>query len=321
MTEILQKRTCSAAYTKYQILNTPFKADVYHFNSFVSIAFNGSLAKNAVVSNHENDRECDKIWGLGFYEQFSEMVKNGKTELEQFPVLRVPSRYYAQKFSKDFLLNVSAISLGINLMDFPVGFSERQCRHHNDVWNILLPSRMDIYQKGHDIALRACAILANLNLPFKLICSGAKPGNRANVLKVEELANDLGIGNYIECKRWDDMRKAYDEADLVISPERFCSYGLSVSESLALGKTTILSDIPTYQEIGTSCPNAVFFPSEDHEALARAIVSVCSENRETEREMIRFRMQNDLRRCASLYADEYLNLLGNNPIPDEKEPI
>lgn len=293
-------------YTIEQI--SGFNADVYHFNSFASISFDETYSKKSVVTNHENNLECDKIWGSGFYDEFKKLVRCGKTLHNQHPHLIVPSHFYAKQFSKDFNLPIKNIPLGVNLKDFSVLTEKNEINNSNKLWKILLPSRFNIWQKGHDIALKACSILKKSNINFLLICSGVKPSNEYEVNNFIKIAKELNIESHVICKRYGDIRDGYEESDIVISPERFCSYGLSISESLSLGKKTILSNIPTYVEIAKSYRHAYFFENGNEVSLAETLQQVIKETSNSLYDAIYFRINNDIRACAKEYAKLYLSL-------------
>jgi len=105
------------------------------------------------------------------------------------------------------------------------------------------------------------------------------------------------------------MEDAFAECDIVISPERYCSFGLSICESIASGKPTILSDIPTYLEIGEGVGHAFFFKSESVDCLAQTIGDVIDSEDENvlTRDVINFRRRFDMRNCANAYAELYMS--------------
>ena len=83
---------------------------------------------------------------------------------------------------------------------------------------------------------------------------------------------DLGLGKYVEVMRFKDMQQTYDWADIVISPEQFCSCGLAISESLSLGIPTILSEIPSYHEIVTGYAHASFADKSSPKRFAEQVI-------------------------------------------------
>ncbi len=106
------------------------------------------------------------------------------------------------------------------------------------------------------------------------------------------------------------MQQAYEEADLIISPERYCSYGLSISEALAIGKPTVLSNIPTYQEIAEGFKHAYFFETGDSSSLAEQIELAVSRILSCHAaDIVKFRSKYDFRECAKKYGELYIQSL------------
>lgn len=297
-------------YTSEQLKG--IQADVFHLNSFISASFLKPM-NNYVITNHENDREYDWYWGKGFFEFLKYHVVRGETNLHKFSHLFVPSTHYAKWFSVQFGLNVQSINLGVPLNEFIVSNKDVALRNEysfnqNEVI-ILLPSRFQPYQKGHDIALAACAILKKKGISFKIIFTGVKNSSEKYLSDFDALVLKYNLQNNVKVVTFSDMNEAYNNVDIVISPERFCSYGLSISESLSLGIPTILSDIPTYKEIAQDSENAFFFKSESYEDLADQLISVISTNCIRKRiDALKFRINNDIRTCAKSYIKTYLDI-------------
>jgi len=301
-----------AQYTEEQL--NDIEADVYHLNSFVSASFFNPSGRNVIVTNHENNLEYNSYWGEGFFEQFTQLVKDKKTNLHKIKLL-TPSSYYATYFSNAFNLCIHNIKLGVQLNDFYVSEQVNDIKKEyfgdKDGFIILLPSRLKIIQKGHDIAIKACSILKKRNINFKLIITGIKRSTEKYVNDFRCMLKDNDIEDSVVLSSYSDILNAYNNCDVVISPERYCSYGLSISESLSLGINTILSDIPTYKEIAQNFKHAHFFESENYYDLADKLILVLSQINLQKRNMseaIRFRCEYDIRDCAKAYSEIYMNL-------------
>jgi|GEM_PF-2291303 len=289
-------------YTAEQL--SGIKSDVFHLNSFASASFLKPEG-NYFVTNHENEREYDGYWGVGFFNMMSSLVHSRKSQLHNYKRLITPSNYYAKEFSRLFNLPVVGINLGVHLEDFEYSIRKTTQSKESEV-RILLPSRFQTKQKGHDIAIMACSILKQKNIPFKMIFSGMKKSTEKYLPDFLRLAELYNVQDCVTITSFADIRTAYENCDIVISPEKYCSYGLSISESLALGIPTILSDIPTYKEIASGYKHAFFFESESPEDLASKIIDLIP--RKTERytnDAIRFRTNYDLRNCARKYSQLY----------------
>jgi len=293
-------------------------ADIYHFNSFLSASFlTSSHVKKFIVTNHENDVEMNSFWGKDFFKKFSSLVKNRELKLQNANGLYVPSEYYAELFAKSFALPVIPMKLGVLLNDFPQlpnkkNLIREEYLNDTDGLIILLPSRLNVYQKGHDIALKACKILKEKSLNFQLLITGLGKSSELEVNSFRRMIKDFDVEDAVILSSYSDIIDAYKICDIVISPERYCSYGLSISESLAMGINTILSNIPTYIEIATGYKHAHFFEINDAEELAKQILQVWRMKKTNYRlDMIRFRINNDIRDCAKKYSNIYNRLLTN----------
>ncbi len=292
-------------YVQYQV--SQFESDVIHLNSFASSMFFSSN-KPVIVTNHENELESDNLWGKGF---FNELIKISKREDSFFTkhyALAVPSKFYAREYSELFEVPIHGINIGVNLSTFgKINFINHKSNQDRSL-RVLLPSRLDPKQKGHDIALRACRKLVRKGIDVKMIFSGVRRDNQGTVDVLREKAGYLGILENIVIKSFAEIQCAYNEVDIIISPERYCSYGLSISEALAIGKPTVLSDIPTYLEIAKGYSHAYFFESGCSSSLAEKIMEAFeNSSKPSNIDLIKFRSKFDLRECARQYSALYLN--------------
>ncbi|WP_430411467.1 glycosyltransferase family 4 protein [Kordia sp.] len=280
------------------------EADIFHFNSFASNLYIPAK-KKYFVTNHENEKEYDSKWGVGFFNFMSSLIKDKKTYLHNYDNLYVPSIYYSELFSKLFDLKISSIKLGIHLEDFQI--TRIGNKNFKEKIKLLFPSRFRMAQKGHIIALKACKILKDNDFDFEIIFTGVKEHYKNEVSSFLEKVNFYNLTTEVKIKNYIDIREAYEQCDIVISAERFCSYGLSISESLSYGIPTFLSAIPTYQEIALNYAHAYFFEPENPSSLAKAIIDYISnsDTKKINNEMIRFRINNDLRECAKKYNSIY----------------
>lgn len=295
-----------AEYTSGQLEGV--KADVYHLNSFASAAYM-NLNKRFVVTNHENNLEYETYWGDGFFDFFAEKIKSRKTNLQNAGLLITPSKYYAKEFSAKFDLDIKNVTLGIPLQDYLPGDKVRNTTKEV-VHRILQPSRFVIKQKGIDISLKACKILKDRNINFELIFTGLKKSYKKYLPDFIELSEKLEVNDCVRVTNYDSILSAYSECDIVISPERYCSFGLAICETIAIGIPTVLSDIPTYKEIATGYENAIFFKSESPEDLAEKIlIGLEYPRNHNSLSNIHFRMSYDFRKCTNEYATIYRGLI------------
>ena len=284
-----------------------FDADIVHLNSFLSALYVQD-ERPIVVTNHENRREYATYLGDNFFDYMARLVCTRQTRMHHHSSLTAPSEYYAREYAKAFSLEVNGYNLGVCLDNFPVPENRRRLRRRRNrsQIQILLPSRLKVWQKGHDLALDAAAILDKRGVDFHLIFSGINENYRKAVDDLFQMAEARRVRERITAQRFSKIQEAYESSDVVISPERYCSYGLSISEALSCAVPTVLSRIPTYDEIASGYKHALFFQTGNPNELADQIVA--SQNIDEKRlvdEAIRFRETYDLRNSARKFSQLY----------------
>jgi len=263
-----------------------------------------------VITNHETKNELINYWGHNAYEIFKEAL--GKSNfLLKVKSLIVPSEYYAREYSN---------LLGKKVISIPIGITHEQLEYSPTRKNIiatrtkqkkqlviLMPSRFDMHQKGHDIALRGLSILKRKGVNFSAIFSGFdKETYSKNYEQFFSLAKKGDILENVILKKFRKMATAYGKADIVISPERFCSYGLAISESLSIGIPTILSPIPTYKEIASGYAHAYFMKKNTPNDLAMEILNILKNGLGKNLiEADRFNHEYKFGKCVNKYIDLY----------------
>lgn len=296
-----------SAFVQQQLVQQT--ADVFHLNSFAAASF-VDLPASTIVTNHENAQESDFLWGNGFFDFLTRKAASGETRLHRHHALAVPSRYYAKTYSAAMGMPVTAVKQGVRLETFPIARSLPH-RSASRPARLLLPSRFEPQQKGHDLAVQACRYLLDHGQAVEMTFSGIRDDHAEKVAAFQALLRQYDVAAHIRMKRFADICDAYAECDIVISPERFCSYGLSVSESLAIGIPTVLSDIPTYREIAAGTKHAYFFKADDPASLAESIMAAMADlGLRRDVGAIKFRIANDLRECAKRYSEMYLQAVG-----------
>ena len=218
------------------------KYDIIHFNSllFYLCAFN----KRRVFTIHINQIGFEQNWGKNSFNIISGIIKKDGNSKTTFIV---PSKYYADKYRKIFHKKIVVIPHSLPesfLREKEVG------KKRNKRWlNIFVPSRLEIKQKGQDLLLRSLNGIKDKLPKFKVIFSGIDEQYKPNVKILKSMAKAFGIPIVFEKLRMDEMKNAYSRANLVVLPSRYESFGYAAIESLALGKKTVLSNIPTHREI------------------------------------------------------------------------
>lgn len=289
-----------------------FQADIYHINSYVSLLSADKLQKPVVAYHHENEMEFDSFWGPG---AFNELIIKLKC-LQSKSVLFTASRYYANHFSILLQKSIQAVHLGVPLNDMAyskaVTFTEKtRFERNEDSVVILVPSRFNVQQKGQDLAITACEkLLKKYNI--ELVFSGIKASLFDELKTFRQKYQTFRITEKTHFIAIENMYHLYESVHIVLSPERYCSYGLSISEALSIGIPTVLSDIPTYSEIASGYNHAVFFKKDDLDDLISKLDTVLSTasqyNYRDNESAIEFRINNDLRYTAATFSKIYKNL-------------
>lgn len=306
-----------AAYSYEQY--SQFQADIYHVNSYIA-AFGHSHESSIpiVAYQHENEDEFDGFWGDGAFDEFVNWLHLQEGRSSKNPLLFTASQHYANHFS--LLLNrpIQSVHLGVLLNDMmcskEVSTTEETTfgRKESSVV-ILIPSRFNTKQKGQDLAIEACDVLMKKGYDLEVVFSGIKNSLMPELDLFRKKYKGWGIANHVHFISAKNMRSLYESAHIVLSPERYCSYGLSISESLALGILTVLSDIPTYLEIASGVDHAFFFKKDDLNDLVAKLELVLDIAEKTgcrnKESAISFRISNDIRRTAVAFSGIYKSLL------------
>lgn len=293
-----------------------FQADIYHLNSYVA-AYAQETGTPIVAYQHENEQEFDGFWGEGKFQQLIEFVKNKIALIQNRPCLFTASHHYANNFSKRFQIPIQSVHLGVLLNDMAysreVTYTEETSFGRSaSTIVILIPSRFNVKQKGQDLALYACEILLEKGYNVEVVFSGIKKSLYSELDEFRTNNRTKIIAQHLHFLSAYNMYTLYEAAHIVLSPERYCSYGLSISESLAIGIPTVLSDIPTYVEIASGCQHAMFFQKDNLEDLVSKLEYVIMTATECgyryNESAIEFRINNDIRKTAIAFTRIYKSL-------------
>ena len=123
-------------------------------------------------------------------------------------------------------------------------------------------------QKGFDILIRAAAVLRDQGASFRLRIGGE--GEDRPLL--EGLIRDFALGDRVELAGWISPPGPFlADLDLFVMPSRYEPFGLVVVEAMAAGVPILASALEGPQEILAEGRFGRLFPSEDPDALARAM--------------------------------------------------
>src|SRR3989338_1319610 len=246
-----------------------YKYDIIHFNSL--LFYFCCLSKKRIFTMHDDPACFNLNWGRRSFNKISRVIKSDKNSKTVFVA---PSKYYAAKYRKKFNKKIFIIphSLDKSL------YTNRQKTNRKEL-NIFVPSRLEIKQKGQDLLLKSL-IAINKKLPkFRIIFAGLDDQYKPNVKALQKIKGSKNVSFIF--KKINNMETAYQNADLVVLPSRFESFGYSALESLALGKKTVLSNIPTYNEIATGNKYAFIVPNAGASSLGKTILEAVKSDLKT----------------------------------------
>ncbi len=125
--------------------------------------------------------------------------------------------------------------------------------------------------KNHELVFQAVKVLKNRGLKILVVCSGY-PGDyrhRAYFAGLFQKLSKLDIRRqviYLGMIPYEHVLLLMRQSVCVLNPSLFEGFGLTVSESGAIGKRVLLSDIPAHREHTSS--KIIFFDPYNYEDLA-----------------------------------------------------
>jgi glycosyltransferase involved in cell wall biosynthesis len=139
----------------------------------------------------------------------------------------------------------------------------------------LLPNQFWTH-KNHRVVVSALQKLKQQNKSFQVLATGSSKDFR-NPTFFPSLMQYAADCNVLDCFRvlgqipFEHLAGLMQHATAFINPSRFEGWSTSVEEAKSMGKQIVLSDIPVHRE--QAPPRGLFFPPEDPEALAEAMVN------------------------------------------------
>jgi len=128
--------------------------------------------------------------------------------------------------------------------------------------------------KGHDVLLKAWALLQQEQFPARLWIAG--DGYWREWLW--QRARELGLGRSVTFLGYrDDVPDLIQAADLVVSASRDESFGLVLLEGMALGRPVVATAVGGVPELVVDGETGLLVPPEDPEALATAVRRLLSD--------------------------------------------
>ena len=196
--------------------------------------------------------------------------------LSSADIIIVPSAYYIKNsiFLRNFQNKVVVIPNGINLNNFDIPFSKKECREKlgipTDV-NVLLYCGYLSPYKCPDILLKALLKVLKIEPNTILIFMG--DGVMMNHLV--DLSAKLSIKSFVKFVGFitDDLKKAmyYKSSDIFVLPSTHESFGIVNLEAMACGVPIVASKIGGIPDVVKECENGLLVSPVCSDAFADAI--------------------------------------------------
>lgn len=204
-------------------------------------------------------------------EKFSKKYKLPFHLIEQFGLKHYR---YIITFSQSLKERIVAANAKAKVAVIPLGIDASLLRLTPTETNtILFIGRLDNYQKGLDVLVKAWKSVVQENPDFQLVIAGS--GTPSDTTALKKLIRDKGVQKSVNLVgKVGGKQKEQLLAQCVIGvvPSRFETFGIAALELLAAQKPLVASDIDGFNWI----PNTVCVkvPPTDPEALARAMTNL-----------------------------------------------
>lgn len=264
-------KTYEAFAKRIESLVDVSKYDLLQLNSnlFLSLWRN----KKRIFTLHSNKAE---FMVLGTEKEYNCMLDVMKEEAKNNNTFYIcPSEYYSKEWKKILGDSVKCIPHAINSKRLKCNKSKKEILEKynlsKDKIKILLPSRLEMIQKRPYLVLEALNLLdEKIKNKYQVIFTGIDLQYRNNEKELKKLSEEYKIDSKFII--FDSINEGYKVTDIVCVPSSSESFGYSALEGLYLKKTTILSDIPTYNEFAKES-NAIIF-GNTKEDLAKVFENI-----------------------------------------------
>lgn len=175
----------------------------------------------------------------------------------------------------------------------------------------LLPNQFWAH-KNHRAVISALHILKSRNEPLLVLATGSSEDYR-NPSFFPSLMKYAAECDVLDCFRvlgripFDHLAGLMQHAIAFINPSKFEGWSTSVEEAKSMGKPIVLSDIPVHRE--QSPERAFFFPANDPEALAAAMMAAYNQTNLPELSMARDRAEKSFRERQRQFGEAYLQII------------
>ncbi len=277
------------------------KYDVFQLNSHLFLKCWQN--KNRIFTIHSNRAEFCVTSSLKEFEFQVEMMKRQASLGMKFVV---PSKSYFQHWKRVLKRNVFSIPHAIDVSRLKCSIPKREIEKTYGLDSrkikFILPSRLEPVQKRPKYFLKACAGLDDVKKSkIQTILTGidVQYEKYATELKVFAIAKKLDV----KFVKFEDINEGFKVGDCIVVPSKSETFGYSALEGLSLGKVTILSKIPTFEEISQQNDQAHLF--SNLKELTNILIELIDENRfEEKKPSKKWQEGYDI----NLWIEKYINL-------------
>jgi glycosyltransferase involved in cell wall biosynthesis len=134
-------------------------------------------------------------------------------------------------------------------------------------------------EKGHDVFVRAAAIVGAARPDVRFVVAGGEFGRDAARLdELRDLANAGGVGGRIVyAPRSEDAAPILRALDVVVSPSRTEAFGLVIAEAMAAGAAIVASATPGASTLLRDGETGLLVPIDDPAATAQAVLRLLND--------------------------------------------
>lgn len=133
--------------------------------------------------------------------------------------------------------------------------------------------------KGHDIFIRAAAIILQKRADFQFVIVGEdKNPSGENRRELENLIGELNLQSQVKLAGWtNDVRAILNQLDLFVSAARSEPFGLVIVEAMAAKIPVVATKSEGATEIIEDGASGILVPPENSENLAQAILDLADD--------------------------------------------
>jgi len=234
-----------------------------------------------------------------------------KIGMEQADIVVAVSQFTKNKIVENYGIDEAKIKVVHNAID--QNFFNQELKSPNELLDlkkagkkiVLFVGRITL-QKGPDYFLKAAAMVLQFNPNVIFIVAGS--GDMAR--QIIEQAAGAGIADnflFAGFLTGDDLKKAYQAADLFVMPSVSEPFGLTALESVALGTPVLLSKQSGVSEVIKNCLKVDFWDIDEmtNKILACLNYPVLNATlqEESQKELNRISWETSAKKCLNIYND------------------